>query len=229
MDAVLDLPFLLAIINSKLCSFLYRELFGALALQGGYLRVGPPQVGKLPIRRIEFTTPEEERRALVEDVVERYLAYLEHGEDVMILAFVAARLEAEPEQADVIHDFLAYLAEHMIEMHKAKQAEAKGFLDWLADYTGLPIDDWKLKTYVRAYWEYPWSELQRALHQNRKKMKRDVEGREAQEKIKREFEGSMAKLKPLLARIEATDRLIDQIVYRLYGLTEEEIAVVEGR
>jgi type II restriction/modification system DNA methylase subunit YeeA len=57
---------------------------------------------------------------------------------------------------------------------------------------------------------------------------RDVEGREAQARIKREFEDSMAKLKSLLARIEGTDRLIDQIVYRLYGLTEEEIAVVEG-
>ena len=31
-----------------------------------------------------------------------------------------------------------------------------------------------------------------------------------------------------LARIAATGRLIDLIVYRLYGLTEEEIAVVEG-
>ena len=124
---------------------------------------------------------------------------------------------------------LAYLAEQMIEMHQEKQAEAKGFLDWLADYTGLPIDDWGLKSCVRAYWEHPWSELQRALSQNRGKMTRDVEGREAQGKIKREFEDSMAKLKPLLARIEATDRLIDLIVYRLYGLTEEEIAVVEGQ
>jgi len=59
-------------------------------------------------------------------------------------------------------------------------------------------------------------------------MGRDVEGREAREKIKREFEDSMARLVPLLARIEATDRLIDRIVYRLYGLTEEEIGVVEG-
>jgi len=32
----------------------------------------------------------------------------------------------------------------------------------------------------------------------------------------------------LVQRIAATDRLIDQIVYRLYGLTEEEIVVVEG-
>ena len=32
----------------------------------------------------------------------------------------------------------------------------------------------------------------------------------------------------LVQRIAETDGLIDQIVYRLYGLTEEEIAIVEG-
>ena len=32
----------------------------------------------------------------------------------------------------------------------------------------------------------------------------------------------------LTARIARTDRLIDQIVYKLYGLTDEEIAIVEG-
>ena len=30
-------------------------------------------------------------------------------------------------------------------------------------------------------------------------------------------------------QIDATDRQIDKLVYELYGLTEEEIAVVEGR
>jgi len=34
--------------------------------------------------------------------------------------------------------------------------------------------------------------------------------------------------KELAARIESTDELIDQVVYRLYGLTEKEITVVEG-
>jgi hypothetical protein len=28
--------------------------------------------------------------------------------------------------------------------------------------------------------------------------------------------------------IEATDKVIDKLVYKLYGLTEEEIKVVEG-
>ena len=47
--------------------------------------------------------------------------------------------------------------------------------------------------------------------------------------LKKEYEASLAVLLPLKARLAATDRLIDQVVYRLYGLTEEEIAVVEGR
>ena len=37
----------------------------------------------------------------------------------------------------------------------------------------------------------------------------------------------MGKLRPLLKHIELTDKLIDQMVYRLYGLAEADIAVVE--
>jgi hypothetical protein len=33
----------------------------------------------------------------------------------------------------------------------------------------------------------------------------------------------------VLCLIARTDRLIDFIVYRLYGLTEEEVAVVKGQ
>jgi hypothetical protein len=34
---------------------------------------------------------------------------------------------------------------------------------------------------------------------------------------------------PLKERLAKTDALIDAVVYRLYGLTEEEVGVVEGR
>jgi hypothetical protein len=34
---------------------------------------------------------------------------------------------------------------------------------------------------------------------------------------------------PYQRQIEATDQEIDALVYELYGLTEEEIAIVEGR
>ena len=36
-------------------------------------------------------------------------------------------------------------------------------------------------------------------------------------------------LEPLKTRIKATDELMDEIVYRLYGLTEEEIKSIKGR
>jgi len=39
----------------------------------------------------------------------------------------------------------------------------------------------------------------------------------------------MSILEPLKARIKATDELIDEIVYRLYELTEEEIKIVEWK
>ena len=46
--------------------------------------------------------------------------------------------------------------------------------------------------------------------------------------LKDEFAKSVGKLEPLRERIERTDRLIDDAVFRLYGLTEEEIGIVEG-
>jgi hypothetical protein len=38
----------------------------------------------------------------------------------------------------------------------------------------------------------------------------------------------MGKQLPLLEMIRQTDELIDAVVYRLYGLTEEEIRIVEN-
>jgi len=138
-------------------------------------------------------------------------------------------LGGEVEQSDVIHDLLAHLAERMIKMHQAKNEEVRGFLDWLAGYTGLPIGEWSLRTNLKAYYQQDWTEVQRVLDANRRQIgKVNVVGREASERIRREYQASVGKLQPLLAHIAATDRLIDLIVYRLYGLTEEEVAVVEG-
>ena len=66
------------------------------------------------------------------------------------------------------------------------------------------------------------------LKKNKKKLAIDPARREPAEALRAEFEGSVGKLLPLLERIEKTDELIDAIVYRLYGLTEEEIRIVEG-
>ena len=62
-----------------------------------------------------------------------------------------------------------------------------------------------------------------------KKLTVNPSDRTFQGNLQREFERSLATLSPLKERIAATDRLIDQIVYKLYGLTDEEVAIVEGQ
>ncbi len=43
------------------------------------------------------------------------------------------------------------------------------------------------------------------------------------------FNEQKAKAQALQAQIDRTDNEIDRMVYALYGLEEEEVAVVEGR
>ena len=45
--------------------------------------------------------------------------------------------------------------------------------------------------------------------------------------IQREYENSLATLLPIKRDLARTDALIDKIVYRLYGLTDEEIELIE--
>jgi len=133
------------------------------------------------------------------------------------------------EKSDVVHDLLAFLAERMLEMNKEKQQEIRGFLSWLEGYVGAKVDDLSPKTKLQSYYQYDYQSLMAVLKKNRKKLSIDPARREPAEALKSEFEGSMGKLGPLLQRIERTDRLIDDVVYRLYGLTEEEIRIVEGK
>jgi hypothetical protein len=141
------------------------------------------------------------------------------------------------EQSDVVHDLLAHLAERMIAMNREKQAEVRGFLAWLEREVGAPIDDLARRTHLRNYLgDYQKGELHLALEdlldilrQNRRRIQVDPAARAFQEQLAREYEASLDKLLPLKARLAATDQLIDLIVYRLYGLTGDEVAVVEGR
>jgi hypothetical protein len=135
---------------------------------------------------------------------------------------------AEGERSDVVHDLLAFLAERMLEMNRQKQQEIRGFLGWLEGYLGAKVEDLTPKTKVQSYYSQDFEGLLAVLKKNRKKLAVDPARREPAEALKSEFDGSLAKLLPLLERIRLTDRLIDAVVYKLYGLTEEEIGIVEG-
>ena len=90
------------------------------------------------------------------------------------------------------------------------------------------MEDLTPKTKLQSYYEHDYEGFLAVLKRNSKKLAIDPARRKESEDIRTEFEGSMGKLMPLRERIRQTDELIDATVYRLYGLTEEEIGIVEG-
>jgi len=221
----LSAAYLLALLNSTLLTFLYRYF----AQEEGRVlaQVKAENLYPVPIRRLSFTTRTEERTKQLAKGKQLYDRCLAKGHDDCVLDHVEHQLGQEPERADVVHDLLAFLAEQMIDLTKQKRKEVGGYLKWLERKIGAAVDDLSNKTRVRAYHEHEFTELLDVLRQNRRKLAVDPDGRAVQDSIEREFTESMAKLTPLKAEIAATDRLIDKIVYRLYGLTPEEIRIVE--
>ncbi len=225
-----DDKYLLSILNSKLGWLLITKY--CTQIRNGYQLIWD-YLRKIPIRRINFNTPKEERNRLVGELKELY-AQSNFSE---ILSCVESYLPKDEEgnfitaeeKSDIVHDFLAFLAERMIEMNKEKQAEIKKFLGWLEEYLGVKIEDMNLKTKVREFYKMDWEEYYKVLKRSKGKVRKvDLASKEAEEKLREAFLDSTGRLKLLLDRIDETDKLIDQIVYRLYGLTEEEIKVVEG-
>jgi len=147
------------------------------------------------------------------------------------------------EQSDVVHDTLAFLAEQMIEMNKDKQKENRGLFEWLESQLKIQPDKkgnigiealtgkTQLKNYLGEYQkgeeQLSFEDFWTILETNKTRIQANLKTRETFDAIKTEYERSLSKLLPLKEKLQKTDRLIDQIVYKLYGLTEEEIGIVE--
>ena len=113
-------------------------------------------------------------------------------------------------------------------MNKAKGEEIHGFLRWLEREIGVEVDALQNKTAIQSYSDLSFERLLEILRRNRQSIAVDPSSRDFQESLEREFTRSREILDPLLTRIQDTDELIDQVVYQLYGLTDEEITIVEG-
>ncbi len=219
-DSKFNLHYLTALLNSKFMAELYAAYFGALRMSGGYFQFQAPQLRVLPIRQVEFTTPSAERKRLTTKARALYESSLSSKVEA-ILDFTEKELAAN--HADVIHDLLAFLAGQMTELNKEKQTTAKIFLTDLKEFYNIEARSLTPKTKLDEFWKLETAGLFAHLHANKIKFKEFVE-----EKIRSRFEKAKDKLVPLDSQINSTDELIDQIVYRLYGLTEDEIKIVSG-
>ena len=255
------LLYFLAVCNSALANYWYSAHY-----QSTYISL--PSIQSLPIYSIDFTTPAEEREELLAAGTTEATEWIEATEKGSVKSvksvlgkrsipfsrfsgsdvarWLDQRLSADPEQADVVHDLLAHLAERMIAMHEEEQERVEAF--WL-DLEGVTDPDTFEDLREHGKWEaslWKAEPCRPFVDQNSRSTRHLDESLAWNEACFKAFvkmlAGKVANLsdlvgvyrkhhptyRQLVGRIAATDRLIDLIVYRLYGLTEEEVAVVEG-
>jgi len=136
---------------------------------------------------------------------------------------VAASLESSANVS------LLFSAERMMELNRQKQAAARQFLADLKDFHGVEARRLNPKTRLEEFWKLEAADVFAHLRKNAKLLaEQGVRLKPAdEESIRDRFMKATGKLVPLESQIEQTDRLIDRIVHRLYGLTPDEIKLVE--
>ena len=227
-----DLAFL-AIFNSNLIEWRFKLISVTNSLSAY-------QITSLPFPIFKFTTESNLRQNSCQELINSYHKFLENFcHQNKLIEQIQLHLEKQPSEADVIHDLLAYLAEQMIELNQQKQTEIKGFLTWLARLIGTDIDNLtnksKIQNYLGDYYKQKQAdnhltldELIDILNKNKKKLKIDISGRKEQETLAKEYQASLNTLLPIKKQLKQCDWLIDEIVYKLYKLTLEEKAIIEG-
>ena len=158
------LPFL----NSRITFYYLKHLCAVLgeADQRGRLRFFSQYMEELPIRRINFTTPAVDRDRQLEKAKTLYQRCLDRGSTDCVLGFVKHHLTADPERSDAVHDLLAFLAEQMVGLNKAKGKEIRGFLRWLERrIRGQKLIRLEGKTKIQRYFDLSFEELLEILNQ----------------------------------------------------------------
>ncbi|MHB8624601.1 MAG: DUF559 domain-containing protein [Aggregatilineales bacterium] len=227
-DARVSLDFLCAILNSSLMNWYFSQNFVDYEIKPVYLR-------QLPIRRIDFNLSSEAHERLIQEVVDAYNL----RDNATVLRLVQSAMDVGG--SAVVHDLLSHLAQQMGDLNKRNNAEVKRFLTWLEktlqikpkangsggveSLTGKTIIQGYLGDYQKGEPETPFEDFYFRLHQNRNRFGVALASIRAQ--LEDEYHKSLDALLPTKRQLATTDALIDKVVYQLYGLTEDEIKLIE--
>ena len=138
---------------------------------------------------------------------------------------------------------LAQMARMLLELNKKKRSETERFLSWLSSQIairstsqGEGIDGLAGKTtlmnyigdYQRSMEAVTFHELWMTLEKNPGKINRRLD-ESFRTKVEHEYLLSLANLQPVVCRLAELDKDIDSLVYDMYGLDDDDRALIESR
>ena len=214
----INIKYILAVLNSKLGNFLFR-FYGKP--KGRMYEYFVEPLSSIPIRDIPFGISITRKVEIVHNLKRLYQE--ESFPTVLTTITESPSPVSDTFKPQIFHDVLVFLCEKMIGMHEELDNEIRKLTDWTKLKHDLDLS-WLSDKIWQNYNGFDF-DVEEFFHHLGKGRVHLTPNQTAE--IKAQFEQSVSVLKPLITRIEKTDWLIDQIVYRLYGLTEEEIRVVE--
>ena len=116
-------------------------------------------------------------------------------------------------------EILSNLAINLSDNFKNLYVELNSFQKWLKRTFEIN----QLSKKLENYYELDFEEFLQEV----KKKKVDITQRKTQDLLEKEFNESLEIIEPLQRQIKETDDKINQLVYELYELTEEEINIIE--
>jgi len=121
----------------------------------------------------------------------------------------------------------SFLSERLFNLHTQKQNEQTAFLSWLSNWLGVSISDLDGSTKIIEYSSHTKEDLIKYIKKNKSKIAINLSSREAYETITSEYEKSKGVIDGLNARIEFTERFVNQIFYTLFNLDVNDVATIE--
>lgn len=121
------------------------------------------------------------------------------------------------------------MVDTMLDLNKRKQAVIKEYTGWLEHLTGAKLEELSGKDKIRDLEKLETVNALAGLIAKNRKLAFNTREPRNYELLSKGFEKYKTKLTPIVAEIAETDRGIDKLVYKLYGLTPDEIEIVEGK
>ncbi len=118
-DTKYKLAFIVALFNSPLLSFYIEKVIFSGTTETSRV-LDKPYIKDLPIKKIDFITPENQLRSSVEKFKEIYQGFLKGSASEMeVLGYIKRLLDDHMD--DVVHDILALLAEQMVILKRERK------------------------------------------------------------------------------------------------------------
>ncbi|GAB4190469.1 MAG: hypothetical protein OHK0022_03280 [Roseiflexaceae bacterium] len=240
-DSNLSLEALVALLNSSMMTFFLQQT--GTILRGGFFRMKTAYLNPFPIPRV-FSAITKENAEYIAEMRENPIN--EEKYDYEIVDVVEECLSEEPEDAVEVYSILdqlgdmrtyltlTYATEQAVKLNRERYDLKGQFWHWIdqnvpvrPDKHGKTgIDSLNGKNRLqRAIENLSLADIEDVLFKNKGRL--EINFADVQRRLQRKFADIAEQLRPIQAKITRVDHLIDQVVYRMYGLSPAEIAVVE--